>query len=337
MAAIRRRGKYWQAQVRKKGFPARSATFDTKVEAREWANDVERDMRRGRFRDSRPTERTTLGEAVTAFAEERAAREPNAWREQNRAVRISKYPLGQYAVANVRGREIADYIDQREAEGRSANTIRLDLALIGRMFEIARKEWDWPVEHPVRDVRKPSVPRGRERRLNEGEEKKLLEASRPQFRAVIHWALETAMRREEIATLRWSHVDTLGRTAHLPKTKNGDARTVPLSRRALAILRVIPRRQDRLVFGMSPNAITLAMRRATAAAGIEELRFHDLRHEAVSRLFERTNLDAMQISRISGHRTMQMLSRYAHLRAGDLARELDRAVRTGQTRRSAHE
>lgn len=327
MATIRRRGKYWQAQVRKKGFPQRTASFDSRAEAREWAHDIEVEMRRGRYRDPGPTHHTTLGEALQRYVDERINRDPKAWREKDRAGRIRRYPLSEYAMANVRGREVAEYIEQREAEGRAPNTIRLDLALIGRMFEIARKEWDWPVGNPVREVSKPKVPRGRDRRLEEGEEERLLQACRPQFRAVIHWALATAMRREEIAHLRWEHINLKGRTAHLPKTKNGDARSVPLSRRARAILRAIPKREDGSVFGMSPNAITLSMRRATAAADIEGLTFHDLRHESVSRLFERTNLDALQISRISGHRTMQMLSRYAHLRAGDLARDMDRPRR----------
>lgn len=147
------------------------------------------------------------------------------------------------------------------------------------------------------------------------------------FRAVIHWALATAKRREKIANFRWEHIHVKGHTAHLPKTKNEDARSVPPSRRALAIFRVIPKYENGSTFGISPNAVRLAMRRATAEVGIEGVTFHDIRREAVSRLFEYTHLDSLQISRITGHRTMQMLSRYTRLRAGDLARDLDRQRR----------
>ena len=163
MATIRRRGKYWHVQVRKKGFPSRTTSFDTKKEAQDWAADIEGEIRRGKYRDPGPTYNTTLGEALVAFAESRVDESPAAWRERDRAKRISRYPLGKYAIANVGGREIADYIEQRKAEGRAANTIRLDLALIGRTFEIARKEWEWPISNPVRDVRKPKAPRGREK------------------------------------------------------------------------------------------------------------------------------------------------------------------------------
>ena len=323
MATIRNRGRFWEAQVRLRGFPRQSATFDTQHEARAWATRIEADMRAGRFRDTRLIERTTLGEALERFADELVDRGPNGRRERNRVLRICQYPLAQYAVANIKGREIVAYVAQRSREGAGANTIRLDLASLGRLFEIARKEWGWPVENPVRDVRKPKLPKGRNRRLNDDEEYRLLSACSPSFSAVVKWALETAMRREEIARLRWEHIDRRGRTAYLPETKNGDARTVPLSRKALSILDEIPRHLDGSVFDMSPNAITLAMRRATEKAEIDDLRFHDLRHEAISRLFENTDLDALEISRITGHRTMQMLSRYTHLRAGRLADRLD--------------
>lgn len=148
-------------------------------------------------------------------------------------------------------------------------------------------------------------------------------AAAPKFAAVIRWALATAMRRSEIATMRWEHVNIQQRSAYLPETKNGTARTVPLSREAAAIIKSLPRRLDGLVFGISANAISLAWKRTVAAAGIDGLHFHDLRHEAISRLFERTDLDAMEIARISGHRTLAMLSRYTHLRAHHLADRLD--------------
>lgn len=199
----------------------------------------------------------------------------------------------------------------------------MDLALLGRLWELCRREWRIPVDNPVRDLDKPPIARGRKRRLNPGEEARLLEAAPPVFRAVLRWALETAMWREEMAELRWEHIDLEGQTAHLPNTKNGEARSVPLSSKALSVLQGIPQNLEGSVFGMSPNAMTLAMRRARDAAGIPDIRLHDLRHEAISRLFESTDLDSLEISRITGHKSMQMLSRYTHLRSGRLADRLD--------------
>jgi integrase len=137
------------------------------------------------------------------------------------------------------------------------------------------------------------------------------------------------MRREEISRLTWDNVDMGKRSAHLPKTKNGEARTVPLSPDALEVMREVLAEEGNngWVFCMSPDAITQAMERARNAARITNLTFHDLRHEAISRLFENTDLDVMEIKTISGHRSMQMLARYSHLRAHRLADRLAGAKR----------
>ena len=136
------------------------------------------------------------------------------------------------------------------------------------------------------------------------------------------------MRRSEIASLVWEHVDLAQRTAYLPKTKNGEERTVPLSPTALEILEQAKLgRTGNSVFSMGADAITQAMERARKKAGIENLHFHDLRHEAISRLFEETDLDVMEIKSISGHRSLQMLARYSHLRAHHLADRLAGAKR----------
>ncbi|MHB8256202.1 MAG: site-specific integrase [Acidiferrobacterales bacterium] len=182
---------------------------------------------------------------------------------------------------------------------------------------------------PLARTAKPRLPGGRERRLEDGEENRLLDAASPGLRLVIRFASATAMRRGEIASLRWKYVDLKQRSAHLPTTKNRTARTVPLSREAIAVLESIPRRLDGTVFGMTENTITHAMFLACRAASVKGLTFHDLRHEAISRLFENTDLDAMEIARISGHKTLSMLSQYTHLRAHRLADRLDGAPRIG--------
>ncbi|BBF65303.1 site-specific integrase [Acidithiobacillus sp. 'AMD consortium'] len=106
-----------------------------------------------------------------------------------------------------------------------------------------------------------------------------------------------------------------------PDSKTGDPRRVPLSSRALAVLDALPRRMDGEVWGVRADSITQAFARACHRAGIEDLRFHDLRHEATSRFFEK-GLNPMQVAAITGHKTLQMLKRYTHLRAEDLAKIL---------------
>ena len=145
---------------------------------------------------------------------------------------------------------------------------------------------------------------------------------------LIKLAWATAMRRGEILSLQWADVDLERRVAHLRETKTGKPRTVPLSRhalRALAELReLFP--DDERVLPVTPNAVRLAWRRLRERAGVPDVRFHDLRHEATSRLAEAGWSD-LEISAVTGHRDPRMLRRYAHLRPQDLAARLDRVHR----------
>ena len=190
--------------------------------------------------------------------------------------------------------------------------------------------------NPVESVRKPKQGKARNRRLMVGEEDALLSRAREYgglMESIIILALETAMRRSEIATLRWDNIDLKRRIIHLPLTKNGDARDVSLSTKALETLLGLPRRLDGWAFGIEADTITQAFGRITGNAPskqskgrgqierLAELRFHDLRHEAISRLFER-GLNPIQVMTISGHKTMAMLIRYTHLRAQDLVKML---------------
>ena len=110
---------------------------------------------------------------------------------------------------------------------------------------------------------------------------------------------------------------------HLPDTKNGDSRDVPLSPQALELLKDLPRniRGDQVVFPLHFEALKSSWRRACCSAGIIDLRFHDLRHEATSRFFEK-GLNVMEVAAITGHKDLRMLQRYTHLRAEDLALKL---------------
>ena len=121
----------------------------------------------------------------------------------------------------------------------------------------------------------------------------------------------------------WENVYFGKRFVHLPDTKNGDSRDVPLSPMALELLRDLPRniRSDQVVFPLHFEALKSAWRRACCRAGISDLRFHDLRHEATSRFFEK-GLNVMEVAAITGHKDLRMLQRYTHLRAEDLALKL---------------
>ena len=219
---------------------------------------------------------------------------------------------------------MASYRDERMKAGYASNTIRLELAIISHLFEIARKEWGMEgLSNPVKSIRMPSPPSGRDRRLQTGELEKLLESSSEEMNQVIRFALETAMRRGEIAGMTWDMVDLKKRTVTLPDTKNGQKRIVPLSTEAVTILkeRLNTRRIDGKVWDIGLDAISQNFANACQKAGISGLHFHDLRHEATSRLFEK-GFDTMEVKTITGHKTLQMLARYTHLRAEDLVERL---------------
>ena len=327
MATFRKRGPYqWQAQVRKKGQPLQSKTFETRAEAEQWARAIEVEMDKGVFVSRAEAESTTLRELLERYLAEITPLKKGAGPETNRLRALMRLPLARRYVASIRGMDIARFRDERLRKV-TPSTAKRDLVLLGHVFEVARKEWGIYVHNPVRDIKLPSENRPRDRRLQDGEEARLLDASEqarnPWLLPIVQLALETAMRQGELIRLRWEHIDLNRRTAHLPDTKNGETRTVPLSSTAVRVLlRALPRSLHGPVFpGLTTEAIKRAYIRAVRRACIENLRFHDLRHEATTRLFEK-GLNIMEVASITGHKDLRMLRRYTHLKAEDLARKL---------------
>ncbi|KAK6024999.1 site-specific recombinase, phage integrase family [Ostertagia ostertagi] len=172
----------------------------------------------------------------------------------------------------------------------------------------------------------PSHGRARTRRVEDGEADRLEVAinrlRNTLMRAVIRFALATGMRRGEILKLRVEHIDRLRRTLHIPESKNGHPRTIPLTSCALRILDEVQPDADGYMFPVSPNSVRLAWERVRRNAKLPDMHFHDLRHEAISRFFEK-GLSVPEVALISGHRDVRMLFRYTHLKAEDVAARLD--------------
>ena len=342
MASIRKRGDYqWEVRVRRQGHPVQCKTLNTKIEAEAWARQIEGEMDRGVFVSRVEAERTTLADALDRYIREIIPLKKQSVRETNRARMLQRTPLSKRFLASIHGKDIADFRDARAQSGAGANTIRLDLALISHLYAVAVKEWGMAgLVNPVSQIRKPKLPQGRDRRLLPGELDRICSASdSPALADLVRFALETAMRRSEIAGMTWDRVDLKKRTVVIPETKNGERRIVPLSTEAVRILSSLPRKIDGEVWGMEPDSITQAFLRALARARrlyekeceerkekpdlafLVDLTFHDLRHEATSRFFEK-GLNPMQVAAITGHKTLQMLKRYTHLKAEDLAEML---------------
>ncbi len=313
----------WQALVRRKGYPQQTQTFDTKSEAQAWAGGIENAMRRGTFVSHAEAERTTLAEALDRYRREVTPAKKGASIERFRLDRWAAHDYAQRSLASLRGKDIADYIEERRQDGAAPATIHKEINLLSHLFNTARTAWGMEsLTNPVDLVKgqRPKLPGGRTRRLVGDDLPRLLAAAQAyggEIGPLITWAIETAMRRGEIAAMRWDHLDRKARVLLIPETKTGTPRRVPLSTAALGVLDQLPRRIDGRVWGMRPDSSSQAFERVCGAAGIEGLTFHDLRHEATSRLFEK-GLNPMQVAAITGHKTLQMLKRYTHLKAEDL-------------------
>ncbi|MHB8369345.1 MAG: site-specific integrase [Leptospirales bacterium] len=324
MAYFQKRSGSWRAIVKRKGFERITRTFDTKAEAEIWAATLESEMGRGIFVSQKEAENTTLSDALDRYEREISSPKKGHLQEKKRIRTWKSHPLSKRFLASIQGKDIAAWRDARIKSGSSANTVRLDLAIISHLFEIARKEWGMEgLKNPVKSIRLPSPPSGRDRRLQPGELEKILESGSEEMGHVVRFALETAMRRGELAGMTWNMVDLKKRTVTLPETKNGQKRIVPLSSVAVTILkdRISTRRIDGEVWDIELDAISKDFAKACRKVGISDLHFHDLRHEATSRLFE-NGFDTMEVATITGHKTLQMLKRYTHLRAEDLAERM---------------
>lgn len=331
MATIRRRATSdgtirWQAIIRKVGFPPRSKCFPSRELAERWATVTEASMITGTFADTREADAALMLDLFSRYRSEVTPTKRGAAAERGRLDRFMRQPIARYSASNLTPQRVAEWRDAR-LKRVSGSTVNRDLSLLGHVLEVARKEWGiFILVNPVRCVRRPSNNPSRDRRLVGDEESRLLNVCQSGFGdylcPAVVLSIETAMRRSEIVSLDWRHIDLTKRVARLLVTKNGDKRDVPLSTRAVAALESVKTSRDGQVFrGWTPNAYRLAYVRAVERAGITNLTLHDLRHEAISRLFER-GLSLMEVAAISGHKSFAMLKRYTHLRAEDLALKL---------------
>ncbi|MCZ8105786.1 MAG: site-specific integrase [Burkholderiales bacterium] len=270
-----------------------------------------------------------MAQILTRYRDEVSPRKRSAVSEVARINAILRRDICHRTLALLTTSDVAQY---REARLRTvaAATVTRELNLLSHVVDTATRDWGIYVpRNPCKLVRRPSAPRGRDRRLLPGEEERLLAAvdhgRSIYLRPLIVLAIETGMRRGELLGLEWKDVDLEIGVAHLPMTKNGEARSVPLSLRARSVLQSLrDERRDASEARPLPttaSAVAQSWGHLRVRAGMPDLHFHDLRHEAVSRLFER-GLNVMEVAAISGHREISTLQRYTHLKAVDLVAKL---------------
>lgn len=322
MASITKRGPYqFQAQVRRKGYPTQQHTFETKREALAWAATVESEMHRGVFVDRSEAERTTFGEALARYAIEVSPGKRGCETERYRIRALLRHPLAARSLASLRSVDFAKYRDDR-LKRCGPDTVKRELVMISHVFNTAIKDWSLAMSNPVANIRKPKSSPHRERRLS-AEEYTLLINEASESRATclafcITLAIETGMRAGEIVPLCWSQIDLQRRIIRLKTSKNGEGRIVPLSERAEAAIRAQPRSisNDRLTSFYDSRGLGAAFRRACKRAGIKGLRFHDLRHEAASRLAP--HMPVATLAKVMGWKTIQMAMYYYNPSADEL-------------------
>ncbi len=285
MATIRQRGNTWQAIVKRKGYPTQSKSFELKKDAEKWARHQERLLDAGQWVDRSEAEETTLSQLLERYEKEVSINKRGADIESIRIRVIKRSRIVDYSVASITSRMVAEYRDKRLSIV-SASTVHKELALLSNLFNVAIKDWGFTISNPVSLIRKPAPSKTRDRVLNDDQRHALLSAvsqcRNPWVKPVVIFALETAARRGEILSLTWRDVDLERRIAKV-SGKTG-SRTIPLSPACVAMLKTLPRSLDGLVFPVTVDTLKQAYERAVARAGIEDFTFHDLRHDALTRL-----------------------------------------------------
>ncbi|MDP7241736.1 MAG: site-specific integrase [Rhodospirillales bacterium] len=327
MATLRKRGSRWHVQVRRKGFPSVSRSFQSKSNAKAWARNTEASIDRYDLpRNFRCLDTLTVGDIIERYRDTVTIKKRGRRNEIIILNALIRQRFARLSLAETTPDVFSAYRDAR-LQVVKPTTIRRELSLLKHAFGLAKREWGIPLkDNPLDGIRRPPPDQPRQRRLKDGELARLLEGCQRGrtllLRPLVQLAVETGMRRGELLNIHWEDINFEKRTLRIPITKNGHARTIPLTLTAISVLRDLPQNGDGRAIPTTGNAIRLAWCRLTRRVGIDDLHFHDLRHEAISRFFE-MGLSVPEVALISGHRDYRMLFRYTHLRAEDVVKKLN--------------
>ncbi|NGX51161.1 MAG: Tyrosine recombinase XerC [Chlamydiae bacterium] len=322
----------YRVQIRLKGYPSQTATFSRKTDARKWVQQIESAIREGRHFKTAESKKHTLGDLIDRYIKTVVPGKKQYGVTQTAQLLWWKQELGSFLLSDITPALIAEKRDKllqgftyRKTK-RSPSTVVRYLAALSHAFSVAVREWGWIEDSPVRKVSKPSEPRGRVRFLSSDERERLLDvckqSAHPYLFTVVVLAISSGMRYSEIMKLTWSDVDFAKKRITLHETKNGERRVVPVTGFAYELLKKHEksRRMDTLLLfpaqkGQNPQkpaVLRSAWNRALEQANIYNFRFHDLRHSCASYL-AMNGASIAEIAEVLGHKTLQMVKRYAHL------------------------
>jgi integrase len=336
MATYRKRGTSWRAEVAKAGI-RESATFDTKAEAVEWATKLEAEIAGGKRRAYSKVQKT-LGEAMDKYLEEISpSLAKHNWNVTRIAFLKDELSFVGETVRNVKPESVAKWRDTRLKTVKSS-TVNRDLNLLSAVFEAAKNEWKWIHDNPVHGVKRPKDPPPRRRRAPDEDIKLMTDAlglrddvpvsTTQQYTAIAFLlAIETGMRQGELLSTVRTNLHLSERYVRIPKSKNGDARDVPLSARACALWNRLPEiHEEQRCFPVSQGSVDALWRKVRKKVALKhphmaDLNFHDSRHEACTRLSRRLNV--LALAKMIGHRDIQSLMIYYDETPAELAARLD--------------
>jgi integrase len=326
----------YRVKVRLKGYPTQSATFQRLTDAKKWAQHTEAAIREGRHFKTAEAKKHTLSDLVDRYVKDILPSKPKQLKDQSLQLGWFKAEIGAYTLADITPAVITQCRDKLLAEINSKGKIRTPatvvryMAALSHAFSIAVNEWQWLEDSPIRKVKKPKESRGRVRFLDDNERERFLRACKESSNTWLYpcviVALSTGMRQGELMGLKWTDVNLKDGFIILHETKNGDRRRVPLSGHALELLREhakVRRLDTDLLFpGKTHKNKPIDLRKpfetALKVAGITDFHWHDLRHCTASYL-AMNGASLAEIAEILGHKTLQMVKRYAHLSDGHVS------------------
>ncbi|MEP2529930.1 MAG: site-specific integrase, partial [Lentilitoribacter sp.] len=322
MPSAYRKNTSWRGQARINGQRKTKDGFTTRREALEWASEKERLAKESKsrdipdrpFRDALERYRDTI--SITKRGQKFEIRRIDRWLGKGDA---RPDPLVYIPLEDLQSKHFAEWRDRRLQEVAPGTVLR-EWTVLSAVCSQCAKEWGWLHENPMSRVKRPAEPDSRTRRLQEGEFDQLMiatqydlinppESKRERIGAAIVFAIETAMRAGEICNMTWEDINLERRTVHLPKTKNGNPRTVPLSTTAVKVLKGLQGLEDckRKTFGLKSDSLDVNFRKIRSKCLIDDLHFHDLRREALTRLAKK--VDVLNLAKISGHTDLRILQK----------------------------
>lgn len=339
MASIQKRisqsGKVsYRVQVRIKGYPPERATFERITDAKQWAQQTEAAMREQRHFKTAVSKRHTVNDMIDRYLNQVEQERPKYFKNNKPMLEWWKAELGTYTLSDLSKALISEKIDKLSAKQTklkdgsvkqiSPARVNRYISSFSRVCTLAYKDWEWLQTHPMEKITRKSESKGRVRFLSDEERKALLDACRearsPNLYLIVILALSTGARRGEIINLKWKDVDLDRRAIYLHDTKNKESRVLPLVSHALELMREhskVRRIDSELVFPskkdpLKPWGMQKAWEFALVKSGVEDFRFHDLRHSAASYL-AMNGASLAEIAEVLGHKTLAMVKRYAHL------------------------